>query len=67
MFSTDPFYFIYFCHLRATPVAYADSQTRGQIGAAATSLHQATGLLVIGVPVRTKLIVFVCFAQSTNH
>ena len=30
-----------FCLLRATPAAYEDPQTRGQIGATAASLHHS--------------------------
>ena len=33
------FLFLFFCLFRATPMAYGSSRARGQIGAAAASLH----------------------------
>ena len=33
------FYFLFFCHFRATPAAYGGSQARGLIRAAADGLH----------------------------
>ena len=39
--SLSPFFFFFFCLFRAAPVAYGSSQARGQIGAAAASLHHS--------------------------
>ena len=33
--------FVFFCHFRATPMAYGGSQARGPIRAVATSLHHS--------------------------
>ena len=35
------FVFVLFCLLRAVPTAYGGSQARGQIGAAAASIHHS--------------------------
>ena len=39
MFLLIIYLFIYFCLFRATPMAYGDSQARGQIRAVAAGLH----------------------------
>ena len=39
--AISPFCKIFFCLFRATPAAYGSAQARGQIGAAAASLHHS--------------------------